>query len=406
MRESVVVLCGGGPAPGMNTVVGSITKVFDKNGYRVLGLHGGYSELFSKETKFQELDFEFADEIFKKGGSQLTMSRFKPSRVEDINMDFFIENNIKLLITVGGDDTASTANRIATYLNDNHIAVKNIHVPKTIDNDLPLPEGVPTFGYNTAKSAGTEIANTIYEDAKTSKNWFVLAAMGREAGHLAFGIGASAHYPMIIIPEMFNKAELTFENIIRLSVSSIVKRKILGLDYGAISISEGVFHFFSDDEIKNSGINFTYDAHGHPELYAVSKSHVFASLIQKRLQKLEIGVKTRPVELGFEIRCARPIGYDLTLCTLLGLGVYKLFKEGETACMVCVDSIGDATPLYLKDVADESGRVKARLVNMEAQNTKAVIEHNLHYITEDDYIAAKKYLPNPEDYDFRKILKM
>ncbi len=69
----------------------SITKVFDKNGYRVLGLHGGYSELFSKETKFQELDFEFADEIFKKGGSQLAMSRFKPKKLEDINIDTTVQ---------------------------------------------------------------------------------------------------------------------------------------------------------------------------------------------------------------------------------------------------------------------------------------------------------------------------
>ncbi len=406
MKESVVILCGGGPAPGMNTVVGSITKVFDKNGYRVLGLHGGYSQLFEKETKFQELNFEFADEIFKKGGSQLAMSRFKPKNIEEINQDFFIKNNVKLLVTVGGDDTASTANRISKFLNDNNVAVKNIHVPKTIDNDLPLPEGVPTFGYNTAKAAGVEIANTVYEDAKTSKNWFVLVAMGREAGHLAMGIGASAHYPMIIIPEMFKKADLTFDNIVKLSISSIVKRKLLGLDYGAISISEGVFHFFSDEEIRNSGINFTFDAHGHPELYAVSKSHVFAALIKRRLDELKIDVKTRPVELGFEVRCARPIGYDLTLCTLLGLGVYKLFKDGETGCMVCVNSVGETSPLYLKDVEDENGKVRPRLVNMEAWNTKAVMEHNLHYITEEDYVAAKEYLPNPEEYDFKKILKM
>ena len=47
MKGSVIILCGGGPAPGMNTVVCSVAKTFLANGYRVIGLHGGYSGLFS-----------------------------------------------------------------------------------------------------------------------------------------------------------------------------------------------------------------------------------------------------------------------------------------------------------------------------------------------------------------------
>ena len=106
--------------------------------------------------------------------------------------------------------------------------VKNIHVPKTIDNDLPLPEGIPTFGYHSAKEEGVRIATTIYEDARTSGNWFVVSAMGREAGHLAFGIGTACHFPMIIIPEMFNKTKITFDKITKLVISSMVKRRLLG----------------------------------------------------------------------------------------------------------------------------------------------------------------------------------
>lgn len=406
MKDSIVILCGGGPAPGINTVISSITKVFIKNNYRVLGLHGGYSQLFNDKTDFQELTFKVADKIFTRGGSDLTMSRFKPKNIEDINREFFIVNNVKLIVTIGGDDTASTANRISKYLNENNVPVKNIHVPKTIDNDLPLPEGVPTFGYNSAKNAGVEIAKTVYEDARTSKNWFVLTSMGREAGHLAMGIGASAHYPMIVIPEMFNNTEITFENIVKLCISSIVKRQLMGIPYGAVSVSEGVFHFLSDEEIANCGINFNLDAHGHIELFAVSKSHVFASMIQRRLDELNIGVNMRPVELGYELRCTSPVGYDLTLCTLLGIGVYSLFNQGETGCMVCVDHKGDTTPLYLKDVEDESGKVKTRLVNMKSQNTRAIVDNYLHYLGEADYEAAKAYIPNPEEYDFRKILKI
>ncbi|WP_053404948.1 6-phosphofructokinase [Persicobacter sp. CCB-QB2] len=403
MKDAIAILCGGGPAPGINTVISSVAKVFLNNGYRVIGLHEGYKGLFSNETRIDEIDYNFADDIYTRGGSALQMSRFKPD-LSTLNVEFFRENNIKLLVTIGGDDTASTANRISKYLEEKNVKLQNIHVPKTIDNDLPLPEGVPTFGYNSAKNEGVMIANTVLEDARTSQNWFILSAMGREAGHLTIGIGSACHYPMIIIPEMFNNAEVTFENIIRLNISSIIKRKILGLKYGASIISEGVFHFMKEDEIRNSGINFTFDAHGHPELHSISKSHVFASLVQKRVKELGLDNKMRPVELGFELRCTKPIGYDLTYCTLLGFGVYQLFEQGHSRCMVSVDHTGKVDPLFLKDVEDENGRVKARLVNINASNTQAVLNHGMHYLTEKDYEAAKAYVENPEYYDFNNIL--
>ena len=403
MKKSIVILCGGGPAPGINTVISSVAKIFLKDGYRVIGLHEGYKNLFSKKPVMQDIDFQFADEIYKSGGSALQMSRYKPKDSE-FRTDFFVNNNVKLLVTIGGDDTASTANRISKFLAKNNVKIQNIHVPKTIDNDLPLPEGTPTFGYQSAKQEGVKIATTIYEDARTSGNWFVVSAMGREAGHLAFGIGGACHYPMIIIPEMFNKTKITFDKIIRLIISSMIKRKILEIDYGAAIISEGVFHFMTDEEIKATEINFTYDEHGHPELGNVSKAHIFNMLLQRKLKELNIKIKSRPVELGYEIRCVRPIAFDLMYCALLGMGVKYLFDKGITGCMVTSDPKGDIAPLYLKDVVDEHGKVKPRLVNMDSQKAKLIFEDSLQYLTKADYNAAKKYIANPEEYDFVKIL--
>jgi len=404
MKEAVAILCAGGPAPGINTVISSVTKIFINNGYNVLGINGGYKSLFSDEPAFEYLDFDYADQIYSRGGSALKMSRYKP-KDEEFNVDFFKKNNVKLLVTIGGDDTASTANRLAKYLAKQKLDVKNIHVPKTIDNDLPLPEGTPTFGYHSAKEEGVRLSTTIYEDARTSGNWFVVSAMGREAGHLAFGIGTACHYPMIIIPEMFNKTKITFDKITRMVISSMVKRRILGIDYGVAMISEGVFHFMSDEEIIDTGINFTYDDHGHPELGNVSKSHIFNMLTQQHLKTLRINVKSRPEEIGYELRCCRPIAYDLSYATRLGLGVYQLFTRGETGCMTTIDRGGNITPLYLKDVEDKDGKVKPRLVNMDSEAVQVIFKTNLHYITKEDYRAAKKYVKNPEEYDFLKILK-
>jgi 6-phosphofructokinase 1 len=404
MKEAVAILCAGGPAPGINTVISSVTKIFINNGYNVLGINGGYKSLFSDEPAFEYLDFDYADQIYSRGGSALKMSRYKP-KDDEFKVDFFKKENVKLLVTIGGDDTASTANRLAKFLAKQKMDVKNIHVPKTIDNDLPLPEGTPTFGYHSAKEEGVRLSTTIYEDARTSGNWFVVSAMGREAGHLAFGIGTACHYPMIIIPEMFDKTKITFDKITRMVISSMVKRRILGIDYGVAMISEGVFHFMSDEEIIDTGINFTYDDHGHPELGNVSKSHIFNMLTQQHLKTLLINVKSRPEEIGYELRCCRPIAYDLSYATRLGLGVYILFRKGETGCMTTIDREGNISPLYLKDVEDENGKVKPRLVNIDSEKVQLIFRNNLHYITKEDYRAAKKYVKNPEEYDFLKILK-
>ena len=408
MKDEIAIITGEGPAPGMNTVVGSVAKTFLQKGYRVIGLHEGYTGLFKKNPRMVDIDYFLADDIFNRGGSYLQMSRFKPTNenfANDFNLDFFTSNNVKLLVTVGGDDTASTANRIAKFLEEKKYPIANIHVPKTIDNDLPLPEGSPTFGYQSAKDKGAIIGRTVYVDARTSGNWFVLAAMGRSAGHLAFGIGTACHYPMIVIPEMFNKTEITVDKIVNLVISSIIKRKIMHMDYGAAIISEGVFHELSNDEIKKSGVHFSYDEHGHPELGKVSKAHIFNEMIEKKLKQINLKVKSRPVEIGYEVRCQTPVAFDLVYCSMLGMGVYKLFSEGKTGCMVYVDQRGQVSQLYLKDLQDDvTGKIPPRLVDITGDKFHAVVDHILCYLTPEDYEAARQWVEFPEEYDFFRIL--
>jgi len=402
VKKTILIICGGGPAPGVNSVISTVAKVFLKDGYRVLGLHKGFKGLFSEEPEIKEIDFALADTIFSRGGSTLIMSRFKPG-TEKLNTKLFLENNVKLLVSIGGDDTASTSNKITAYLEEEQIFISNIHVPKTIDNDLPLPDRNPTFGFHSAKDEGVRIGNTTYEDARTSQNWFVMSAMGRSAGHLAFGIATSCHFPMMVIPEMFGNTDITLDKVVRLVISSIVKRKIENIQYGVAMISEGIFHIMPKSELDKIGIEFTYDAHGHPELGNVSKSHILNMLVQNKLKELEIDIKSRPVELGYELRCCRPIGFDLTLCTLLGLGVKKLFDEGKSGCLVSANSRGEISPLYLSDLEDEQGKIQPRLVDIESEFAKLCFQ-NLHYLDESDYEAARRYLTNPSEYDFKEIL--
>ena len=407
MKDSIIILCGGGPAPGMNTVVFSVAKTFLANGYRVIGLHGGYSGLFSKNPRIEDIDFFKADAYFNRGGSYLQMSRFKPTDAdfeENFNLALFKDNNIKLLVTVGGDDTASTANRIAKFLEAKKYAIANIHVPKTIDNDLPLPDNTPTFGFNSAKNEGAHLARTVYEDARTSGNWLLISAMGRSAGHLALGIGEATHCPMTIIPEMFNKTAISLDKIVRLALSTIIKRKLLGIPYGTVVVAEGVFHDLDPQEIKNAGVSMTYDEHGHPELGKISKAVLFNDILEKEFKKIGIKVKTRPVEIGYDVRCQDPIAYDLTYCSELAMGVYELFSKGETGCMVYVDAFGTAKPLYLHDLQNAEGKIPPRRVDIDGGIARNYYGHICQYITPADYEAAKAIVSNPADYDFKKIL--
>lgn len=409
MKGSIIILCGGGPAPGMNTVVCSVAKTFLSNGYRVIGLHGGYSGLFNQNPRTEDLDFFKADAYFNRGGSYLQMSRFKPTDEDfekNFNLDLFKKNDVKLLVTVGGDDTASTANRIAKFLEAKKYPIHNIHVPKTIDNDLPLPDNAPTFGFNSAKDEGAHIARTIYEDARTSGNWLLISAMGRSAGHLALGIGEATHCPMTIIPEMFYKTDINIDKIIKLTISAIVKRCILGIGYGTVVVAEGVFHDLDPEDIKDAGVTMTYDEHGHPELGKISKAVLFNELLEKEFKKIGFkGVKTRPVEIGYDVRCQDPIAYDLSYCTELAMGAYELFAKGETGCMVYVDSFGNAKPLYLHDLQNEEGKIPPRRVDMDGGIAINYYKNIAQFITPEDYEAAKKYISNPEAYDFKKILE-
>ena len=409
MKDAVIILCGGGPAPGMNSVSMSVAKTFITKGFRVIGLHGGYSGLFSKNARTEDLTFAIADRYFNRGGSYLEMSRFKPTDADfenNFNLDLFKDNNIKLLVTIGGDDTASTANRISKFLAAKGYPIANIHCPKTIDNDLPLPANAPTFGYNSAKNEGAHLARTVYEDARTSGNWLVISAMGRTCGSLALGIGEATHCPMTIIPEMFNKTEICLDKVVKLSISAILKRKVLGINYGTIVAAEGLFHEFKAEEMEAAGVRFSYDDHGHPELGKVSKAVLFNDLLEAEFKKIGLKVKSRPVEIGYDVRCQDPVAYDLTYCTELAMGVYQLYSEGKTGCMVYVDAYGNVSPLYLADLQDPTtGKIPPRVVDINSGTAQNYYKYIAHYVTEADYEAVKALgIENPEAYDFNKIL--
>ena len=137
----------------------------------------------------------------------------------------------------------------------------------------------------------------------------------------------------------------------------------------------------------------------------MSKAVLFNDLLEAELKKIGLKIKSRPVEIGYEVRCQDPVAYDLTYCTELALGVYQLYSEGKTGCMVYVDTCGNVSPLYLKDLQDpETGKIPPRRVDINSGTAQNYYKYLAHYISEEDYEAARQFVANPEEYDFFKIL--
>ncbi|MBQ9634292.1 MAG: 6-phosphofructokinase, partial [Schwartzia sp.] len=198
-KQTVAIVCGGGPAPGMNGVISAVTLEAHRQGWDVLGMYEGFSHLAKGEKKYIKLTDDDVSRIHLQGGCMLQMSRYNPTKKEEdltAVVNTLKELGVTYLVTIGGDDTAFSSMTVAAHATKSGHPIRSVHVPKTIDNDLPLPEGIPTFGFETARALGAiEVAN-LMEDARTSNNrWYFVVAMGRTAGHLALGIGKAAGAP-------------------------------------------------------------------------------------------------------------------------------------------------------------------------------------------------------------------
>ena len=330
--DAIAILTGGGPAPGMNTVVGSVAKTFLEKGYRVLGLHCGYSSLFTKNPRITEIDFLLADDIFNRGGSFLTMSRFKPTDKnfeEDFNLDLFVKNNIKLLVTVGGDDTASTANRIAKFLEAKKYPIANIHVPKTIDNDLWGTD--MTFGFQSAVDIATHVIDCIHTTATSHGRVFIVEVMGHKVGWLTLYAGISGGADVILIPEL----PYDVDKVCKV----LKKRRMQGKPFSILAVAEGAI---SKEESKLSKKEFKA---ARAQMKEPSVSYRLANEIAERT-----GQEIRVTIPGHFQRGGSPCAYDRVLSTRFGTAAAELIAQKKFGYMVAIRN-NLIVPVPLSEVA-------------------------------------------------------
>ena len=202
--NNLAILVGGGPAPGINGVIAAATIRARLAGLNVIGIRDGFEHLIGGDiSHVTPLTIEVVSRIHLRGGSQIGTSRANPTkdRAHVANVVRALQAlGVSQLITIGGDDTAFSAMTVAAMANG---AIRVVHVPKTIDNDLDLPPHVDTFGYQTARHYGAAIVESLMVDATTTSRWYFVVAMGRKAGHLALGIGKAAGVTVTLIGEEF-----------------------------------------------------------------------------------------------------------------------------------------------------------------------------------------------------------
>jgi ATP-dependent phosphofructokinase / diphosphate-dependent phosphofructokinase len=395
------IVVGGGPAPGINGVISSVSIEALNQGLEVIGIRDGFKHLVNGDiTQTRPLTIPDVAPFYQKGGSMLGTSRTNPAKNPD-HMANVIDSlgklGIKYLVTIGGDDTAFSGSQVyATAAGK----IKVAHVPKTIDNDLPLPPGIPTFGFETARHYGVQLARNLHEDAKTTTRWYLVISMGRAAGHLALGIGKASAATVTIIAEEFRSREVSLELVCDIIIGSMIKRKSQGKSYGIVVMAEGLMEEIGEERLKeimtrNPGKfgNIELDAFGHLRLGEIEFGRMIRTFLADRLRVLGLKFDMIDKDLGYELRCADPIPFDVEYTRNLGYGAVKflLSPEADRNGVVITFVGGNMVPRPFQEMIDPATKkMRPRLVDIAGEN----------------YEVARRYMIRLEKTDFDDAAKL
>ena len=182
-------------------------------------------------------------------------------------------------------------------------------MPKTIDNDLPLPPHVPTFGFQTARHVGVELVRNLMEDARSTRRWYIVVAMGRKAGHLALGIGKAAGATVTVIGEEFTQPLVPFATICDIVEGAIVKRRAMDRHFGVAVLAEGLIDRLDPAELAELQ-DVERDEHGHVRFAEVDLARKVKAEVQGRLS--ERGLRLRSRTRTWATSCAAPTRFRST----------------------------------------------------------------------------------------------
>ncbi|HET8578314.1 MAG TPA: diphosphate--fructose-6-phosphate 1-phosphotransferase [Methylomirabilota bacterium] len=377
--KTLAILVGGGPAPGINAVIAAATIEARNRGLRVLGCLDGFRWLSGGDTEHViELDITDVSRIHFEGGSVLRTSRINPTKTrEGIPRVAEALGRLRVdhLITIGGDDTAFSASRLAETLKGLSVA----HVPKTIDNDLPLPSEIVTFGFTTACNLGKDLVRNLMQDAATMERWFFVTVMGRHAGHLALGIGGAAGATLTVIPEEFAQPQVGLDHVADVLEGAIIKRRAQGRTHGVAILSEGIGERLAPEALGA----VEQDAYGNVRLAEVELGRLFKDRVTASLRARGVDVTIVAKDLGYELRCAPPGAHDIQYCRSLGYWATRFLLEGGSNAMVTIQA-ARLVPVPFSEMVDSTtGKIRVRYVDVKSEAYETLYAYMIRLKPED-----------------------
>jgi len=387
-KEKAAILVGGGPAPGINSVIGAATIRYLVEGVEVLGLRDGFEWIMQGNTDHVvPLTIELVSRIHFRGGSFIGISRANPTK-DPAHLETAVATLQKLgvtqLITIGGDDTAFSAMKLSEKSAGR---LRVVHVPKTIDNDLDLPPDIDTFGFQTARHVGVELVKNLMVDAHTTTRWYIVISMGRKAGHLALGIGKAAGATLTLIGEEFGE-KVSLKTIVDTLACAIIKRLGEGRRDGVAIVAEGLVLDIDPAELADLQ-DVERDAHGNIRIAEIDIGEVLKKAVVERLKALSIKATVVSKNIGYELRCADPIPYDMEYTRDLGYCAAKYLLDGGDAVMVSLQG-GHFVPVPFKQLLDpKTGRAKIRLVDIHSTRY-AIARRYMIRLRRDDFDSAEE----------------
>ena len=388
----MAILVGGGPAPGINSVIGAATIRARLGGVEVLGIRDGFENIMKGDASAAEpLDIDDVSRIHFRGGSILGIARANPTKeaaLLETTVQTLLGLGVDMLLTIGGDDTAFSALRLEAVAAGR---LRVAHVPKTIDNDLDLPPDIDTFGFQTARAVGAELVKNLMVDAYTTHRWYFVIAMGRKAGHLALGIGKAAGATLTLIPEEFGADGFCLSELVDTLAGAVIKRAASGRKDGVAVIAEGVVLSVRPEDLEGLE-NVERDEHGHVRIAEVDIGDLLKRAVRKRLA--ELGVKATIVskDIGYELRCADPIPYDMEYTRDLGYCAAKFLLEGGNAAMVSMQGGNFVAVPFASMLDPKTGRARVRLVDVTSTRY-AIARRYMIRLRHDDFTSDSALAP-------------
>ncbi|MBV9717689.1 MAG: 6-phosphofructokinase [Candidatus Eremiobacteraeota bacterium] len=405
MADRVAILVGGGPAPGINGVIASAAMEAFKCGLRAMGIYDGYRDLAAgRPPQTKELTFDDVSRIHTSGGSILRTSRTNPAKDEatlERCVNSIVELGARYLVCIGGDDTTYGAARIAERTNGR---IGLATVPKTIDNDLPLLENAPTFGFETARSIGAGILESLMEDGRTTSRWYVVVCMGRKSGSLALGMCKAAGSTLAVLPEEFPE-KATLAAVRDTIVGAIVKRRAVGRRHGVVVVAEGIAERVWDDLFATNE-HLSRDSFGNVPLAEVPLGTVLRDAVRDRLNQIGVDCVVHSKDIGYELRCAKPVAFDVDYTRTLGYGAVRYLVGGGSGALIALEG-GNVRPVDLADLLDPAtGRIRTRQVDRTTEAYRVARDYMVYFepadFTDTEKLAALSSQTNLTPETFRR----